>query len=195
MITQFYRPEQWLERLSKQRILVSCHLLARQIPLEKDAIVTSHPEKRVLSEILPELKGDGSSVAIYNEHNRRIEVAICRLTYRAVPWQMFPTDVAEALVRDGNVSVSTSLFASSAEGDDISGRIRVMDTSQRLQDLRKDVQYLDRLSKAEFEAAKQSAGMWNAPEVRERKREVVEEVEFQAKASIFQKIWRWLRGG
>ena len=73
--------------------------------------------------------------------------------------------------------------------------MKIVDTSQRINDLRKDVKYLDRLAKVEFDAAKKSAGMWSVPEVRQMKKEVVEEVEFQSKSNVFQKLWRYIRGG
>jgi hypothetical protein len=101
--------------------------------------------------------------------------------------------VAEALIKGGNASVSSSLFTNSLEETGIP-KTKALDASERIQDLLKDVQYLDRLSKSEFEAANATIGMWSVPEVRASKREVVEEVEFQTKGNPFQKLWRWFRG-
>jgi hypothetical protein len=194
-----YRPEQFLERLAKQRVLVSFQLLARLVPVEpKDP---SPPPKRQMVDVLPELENSDdkqheTTIRDINSYNEQ-QVAICRLSYRPTLWQLFSTDIAETLIAAGNASVSSSVLTTNV--DLVEGvqqkTTKIVDSSQRIQDLRHDVKYLDRLAKTEFEAAKKSMGMWSVPEVRESKREVVEEVEFQTKANIFQKLWRRFRGG
>jgi endonuclease YncB( thermonuclease family) len=139
-----------------------------------------------MADILPELEARKDKVFRDSRYNEQ-QIAVCRISYRPTLWQLFATDVAETLIAAGNASV-TSADLSSNES-------KVVDSSQRIQDLRHDVKYIDKLAKAEFEAAKKSMGMWSVPEVRESKREVVEEVEFQTKANVFQKLWRWFRGG
>lgn len=138
---------------------------------------------------MPELElGDDNNKQDSKSYNEQ-QLAICRLSYRPNLLQLFSTDIAETLIAAGNASVSSSILEKGAQTD-----TKIVDSSQRIQDLRHDVKYLDRLAKVEFEAAKKSMGMWSVPEVRDSKREVVEEVEFHAKANVFQKVWRWFRG-
>jgi hypothetical protein len=191
-----YRPEEWLERLAKQRALVSCQVLARQVSLGPVIKDDSKPQKRTMADVLPELKGyeeKERKMIVEAMKNKDDQTAICRITYRPSLFQFFPSDVAEALIRGGNANVSSSLITNSLEETGIP-KTKALDASQRIQDLRKDVQYLDQLAKSEFEAAKASMGMWSVPEVRASKPEVVEEVEFQTKANPFKKLWRWFRG-
>ena len=203
-----YQPEQILDRLARDRTLVSCQLLARQInasaSVESGSIAYTNGEarKRAISSGILELSGHVQGTKekgikpMYANRDPPLEVAICRVTYRPTYFQLFPTDVATQLIASGNASVSSSIFGNDATYADSERRsIFIEDTSQRIQDLRNDVKYLDRLAKAEFEAAKQSVGMWSIPEVRETKREVVDEIEFQTKANFFRKLWRWMRGG
>ena len=68
-----------------------------------------------------------------------------------------------------------------------------IETSQKIHDLRKDVKYLDWLTKVEYQAVKESVGIWSNSEVRTMKQDIVDEVNFQTNANILQKIWRWLR--
>jgi hypothetical protein len=70
----------------------------------------------------------------------------------------------------------------------------VVDTSDRVEDLKKDIKYMSRLERAEYEAAKESVGMWADPMVRESRQDLVKEIEFEEEANIFQKVWRWFRG-
>ena len=133
-------------------------------------------------------------------------VAVCRMAYRPTVLQLFATDIAEYLVRTGRANTAPLVLSeninhgggndsNNGSEDSGSGPInRIVDTSQRIHDLRQDVRYLDRLAKNELQAAKDSKGMWSVTEVRAAKRDVVEEAEFQAKANLFQKLWRWLRG-
>lgn len=158
-----------------------------------------------MEDVFPELKNDSNDrthettirhISSYNEQQE----AICRLSYRPNLLQLFSTDIAETLIAAGNAGVSSSILNSNLDADEMTGGaqqfdMKIVDSSQRISDLRHDVKNLDRLAKTEFEAAKKSMGMWSVPEVRESKREVVEEVEFQSKASIFQKLWRQFRGG
>lgn len=148
---------------------------------------------------MPELAVGHSeqNVSSIQTYNQPLEVAICRVTYRPSLFQLFPTDIAESLIASGNASVSSSVLGRELPAPREGGSVKsvIKDSSQRLQDLRNDVKYLDRLAKAEFEAARQSMGMWSVPEVRASKQEVIEEVEFQTKAGVLQKLWRWVRGG
>lgn len=208
-------------------------LLARQIEVEVDAEtgeVQENPKrtkKRDMSNVLPDLKEDHyhdpllDRVAVRAseedgtyEHERQI--AICKITHRPTMWQLFSTDLGEAMVLAGKANVSSTMLTTTENVGDMgtiltstntsfatkkpnsANRRRVrrfVDASEKLRDARSDVTYLERLTNAEFLAAQNSKGMWSEQEVRFHKREVVNEVEFQAKANLLQKLWRWIRGG
>jgi hypothetical protein len=193
-----YNPQQFLERLAKQRTLVSCQLLGREVTISNN----EEGHKRQMSDILPELnnvrsdndKSDQTSSALDTTefpHGAQV-VAICKLHYRPSYMQLFATDIAESLVKAGNANVTSSMLQSDKS---TTSNTKIVDSSQRINDLQKDVKYLDRLAGVEFDAAKRSAGMWSVPEVRKLKQEVIDEVEFQRKSNVFQKAWRWIRGG
>jgi hypothetical protein len=196
-----YNPDTFLESLARERTLVSCQLLGRVVPILKtggnETMTSPSASKRQYTRV-PSPSDESNSNKI-DEVSQALDlmtyngeqIALCRLTYRPQIWQLFSTDIAETLVRSGNASVSSTMFG--ATSADHAAPTKIVDSSQRLQDLRHDVRYLDRLAATEFEAAKKSAGMWSVPEVREMKKEVVEEVNFQTKANIFQKLWRRLR--
>jgi hypothetical protein len=71
---------------------------------------------------------------------------------------------------------------------------KIVDSSDSIEDFKKDIQYMNQLEKSEYKAATESAGMWADLFVRASRQDVVEEVTFQNEANTFQKIWRWLRG-
>jgi hypothetical protein len=191
-----YQTEEQLKRLASERTLVSCQLLARQVVSSQPSHIVdgSNTRKRPIQNILPELASeDVAKMTELQQGSSQIpEVAICRVTYRPTLFQLFPTDLAQSLTASGNSGVSSTIFGHD-QSDGHSSTIK--DASQRLQDHENDIKYLDRLAKVEFEAAAKSNGMWSAPEVRAAKREVIDEVEFQAKASAIAKIWRRIRGG
>jgi hypothetical protein len=198
---RLYNPDTFLERLAQERTLVSCQLLGRAVatlrPSGNEMMASISTFKGNISPVEQPSHGSKSnnttgekSLASHPMLDNSQQVALCRLTYRPKLWQLFPTDIAETLVRAGNSSVSSTVWSASAND---TGSMRIVDASQRLQDLRNDVKYLDRLAQTELEAAKNSAGMWSVPDVRQMKKEVMEEVDFQTKANVFQKLWRWLR--
>jgi hypothetical protein len=91
------------------------------------------------------------------------------------------------MVRHGHAHASSAgLFV---------GKGEVVDATDSVKDLHRDVAYLEQLSRAEYEAAKGSYGVWTDPAVRERRKDVLDEVDFQENASFWRKAWRWLRGG
>jgi hypothetical protein len=216
VLRQHYRPEQWLERLAKQRVLVRCQLLARQVPIVNslpddatfsDPLVNARKRKLLADKIaLGGMDDFSSTTALQKNATSSLgqstdleQIALCRITYRPSWFQLFSTDIAESLVRTGNANVSPLVISATIDGDGStptsSRRRKLVDSSQRIHDLRNDVKYLDWLAKAEFQAAKESMGMWSVPEVRASKAEIIEDVEFQTKANSLQKLWRWLRGG
>jgi len=201
--------EHFLKLLAKNRTLVSCQLLGRKVPIlnserieKKDEESTTHadsPNKRQLSSSSSNLSSinnnnharinaqeiDDSNTLCRDQH----QVALCRLKYRP-HWQLFSTDVAETLIKAGNVNVASNVLAHSSTNN-----TKIVDASQRIQDIRNDIEYIDRLSKFEFKAAQKKKGMWSIPEVRKMKKDIIDEVDFQSNANLFQKIWRMIRGG
>lgn len=61
--------------------------------------------------------------------------------------------------------------------------------------VKKDVQYIQRLLNYEYKAIQNSVGFWSVDVIRKTlKPHVLQEVEFQTKASAIQKLWRRIRG-
>lgn len=204
-----YDPEQFLERLARKRTLISCQLLGREIRTpgaseerQKRQSSSGFDETNTSLAMNDNIRGSADEVTT-DLHSQ--QVALCKITYRPQLVQFFPTDIAEALVKAGNAAVasnvlhhSTPISNTNNENENASTdafKTEITDASQRIHDIRKDVKYLDRLAMLEFEAAQKSMGMWSVPEVREMKNEIVDEVDFQAKAGFFHKLWRRIRGG
>lgn len=190
-----YKAEEFLERLAKDRTLVSCQLLARQVPILPNEKKSEKRQLNVVSEDKITIDKDD-----FEKH-----IALCKLSYRPTLLQLFSTDIGVSLILAGNAAVASSVISSgssiSAQGNDDNNNTeaeastRIIDASPRVDDLRKDVEYLDQLTRAEFDALKNKQGIWAFSEIRETRKELVEEIEFQANANILQKILRRLRGG
>jgi len=178
-------PTQMLERLARKRTLISCQLLGRLVAErdDRDSDADRHSSFETNEtirdeETMPSSDSDGH------------QVALCRLTYRP-HWQLFSTDLADALVTAGNANVASTIL-----NDDSSSNnsFRITDVSEQIGDIRRDLNYLDILQTLESGAAQKSLGMWAVPEIREMKKDIVDEANFQANAGIFRKIWRRIRG-
>jgi len=132
-----------------------------------------------------------------NRHHQllRNQVAICKLYYRPNPFQLFSTDLAESMVMSGRAAVASDdggLYAHSLEDGTDKKKVkeRIVDATPSVDALRDDAAYLTRLGQAEYRAAAEKRGMWSDLNVRETRRDVVEEAEFQANATVWQKLWR-----
>mmetsp|Transcript_23848 Transcript_23848/g.36874 ORF Transcript_23848/g.36874 Transcript_23848/m.36874 type:complete len:427 (-) Transcript_23848:1231-2511(-) len=194
------QPGEWLNRLAKHRVPVKCELLARRVKVQ--------PTSNRLKDALPEIHDTQNRV----EENRIPEdqIAVCRIRYRppysdstsvvgGILQQLFRTDVASALVRNGRASVLPSGMYISDEQEPLPAyasfeRRVTVDASTRLSDLRQDATYLEKLGIEEFEAVKDSKGMWADPNVRESRKDLVDEAHFEKTATTLQKLWRWVRG-
>jgi hypothetical protein len=183
------RPGEWLSRLADEHTTVTCQLLARRV-LDKETDSTdytssnSQSQKRSMYTILPELNKWSDQQSSSN-----VQIAVCKVYYRPQRFQLIATDMTDSMVGFGRSTVATDgLYYNDSNG-------RVIDTTSNVKELRKDATYLEKLSNAEYEAAKGSYGMWADPEVRQSRADVVEEVEFQTQAPAWKKIWRWFRGG
>lgn len=189
--TEYYQsvtdpPGAWWERLARDRTAVSVQLLGRRVIAQnhKNNTTTSdRPTKR-------QIPGLSSPDSLHDESAEHI--AIARLYYRPKPTQLWATDLAHHMVRAGRANVaSDGLYgtASSSHAD------RPLDTTDSVAALQADVTYVQRLAQAEYEAAAESRGQWADPAIRQAQPEVVAEGEFQSKASVWQKLWRHVRGG
>jgi hypothetical protein len=168
--------------------LVSCQLLARNVPVEQKKI---DPHKRKVREAFPDLEDvEENETSVLDNNKLDHQLAVCKLSYRPSYAQLFSTDIAVSLLLAGNAGASSSVSLSHG----IDPIETIADSSQRVDDLRKDVKYLETLAQAEYEALGSQKGIWAFEDVRETKSDVLEEIEFQANASIFQKLWRRLRG-
>ena len=197
--THLEQPGEWLHRLAKHRVPVKCELLARRVKLQ--------PTSNRLKDALPDIHDTHNRIE--ESRNPEEQIAVCRIRYRppyasgggsgGLIQQLFRTDIASTLVRNGRASVLSSGMFISDEKEGLSasssaGRRQTVDASTSLSDLRKDATYLEKLGIEEFEAVKESKGMWADPNVRESQKDLVDEAKFEKTATILQKLWRWLRG-
>ena len=201
-----YNPEHFLKQLAKNRALVSCRLLGREVPIPllnserarvEDTTHTSSNKRQSSSTssssdlAFKNYDSTNNVLTILDDHDddsKQHQVAVARLKYRP-NWQLFSTDIAETLIKAGNCLP----YISSISSQD--NNMEIVDTSKRIQDIRNDVKYLDRLTMVEFQAAQKKIGIWSLPEVRKMKKDIIDEVDFQAKATLLQKLWRMIRGG
>lgn len=120
----------------------------------------------------------------------RNQSAVCRLYYTP-GGEFFRKDLGAALVRYGRASVLSSGYMFVEKNQRSNHQLQ---SSRELKHLQSDSKYMDALQKLEYEAIKESRGMWADSSVRATKKDLVEEVEYQANATIFQKLWNWYRG-
>lgn len=163
------QPGEWLRRLADEKASVSCQLLARRARIEEG---------------LPKRKT--SALAEFQQPVGDDQIAVCHIRYRP-GGHFLRKDLAESLVRHGRASIASSAFVSLMDWP-------IVHASERVEDLKKDTKYMHQLEEAEYEAAKESLGMWADPIVQDSRQDLVEEISFQREANIFKKAWRWLRG-
>jgi hypothetical protein len=204
-----------LARLARENTAVTIQLLARRRVVtegggsEDDAPqggqAASRPAEKKKRPI-PGLEQTVSSFVAEEDSSSCLgeQIAIGHLSYRPKTWQWRATDVAYSMVRYGRASLLAEgdLWASSSSSSSSSSSCqqpppkeeRIVDASENLVDLRADAQYLQDLAAAEYEAAAERRGLWADPTFRQERSDVVAEVEFQATASFWQKLWRRFRG-
>ena len=107
--------------------------------------------------------------------------AIARIYYRERTPSWWAVDLGSHLVENGLARV---------QADVVLGR----NGSNRLEDKQRDIQYLESLSKLQYEAISNRRGMWSIPMVRASARDLVEHAKLETSARWYQKIWRRLRG-
>lgn len=173
------QPGEWLNRFAQQRPTVKCQLLARRVQVLDEE--SSLPKKRQI----PEFQ---SNKETFSKH----QVAIAKLYHRpAKHW--FAKDLAKSLTEFGRASVADGLYSTSGSSSSQESVSKIVDTTTSVKDLEKDAAYLSRLAKAEYNAAKGQYGMWADSSIRDARPDIVEEVDFQTKAPLWKKVWRWIR--
>jgi len=194
-----YQRGDWLHRLAEEKTVVKLQLLGRRVITSNNSNSNSNSNysnnnsKRDVTAVLPELQYSLDEAKAKSSSQDQEQIVVCKATYRPTLLQLLPSDLARTLVRYGHASVESELYMNSQNNQHVEGT-KVKDATDRLDELRKDIQYLNRLEKAEFQAAQGQYGMWSDPAVRDKRRDIYDEIEFQANANVFQKIWRWLRG-
>lgn len=157
-------PGRWLHQLADDRTVVTCQLLARRVN-KSDLLSTSTTP----------------SSAYRND-----QMALARLFLRP-GGHWLPQDLAESLVQYGRASVSGVILTTNEE-------YPIVETSSDLKHLEMDLKYIERLAKVEYQAVKESQGMWSDSMIRKERRDLIDEVEFQTNASVFQKLWKAFQG-
>lgn len=186
-----YQRGDWLRRLAEEKTVVNLQLLGRRVSEAPASNNNTKKEqtKRDVTAVLPEMQSTLDKEANNKHAKAEEQVAVCRVFYRPSLFQIFATDLADSLVRYGHACVESEMYMKNEH----TAKTRVIDASSRLEDLRKDIKYLDRLEASEFKAAEGSYGMWSDSMIRQKRRDIVDEIEFQANANIFQRLWRWIR--
>jgi len=169
------QPGEWLNRLAANRTPVACTLMARRVDKPTSDSNNAGTTKRGA-------KGD----AFDSGESHINERAICQVRYRPRMFSLFRQDLASTLVASGRASLLSGIHVDESSTS-------VIDGSTDLKNLQDDAKYLERLGTDEFEAVKQNRGMWNDPNVRNERPDLVEEAEFEQTASAGKKLWRWIR--
>ena len=179
-------PGEWLNRLAANHTVVTMQLLGRRVvwnpPNEQSASSLPEAKKRQIPGL-----STGNSITDENAN----QIAVARLYYRPKPTQLFPTDLAYSMVRWGRADIC----ANGLYGTHASSNERLLDTTQDVKDVQADAKYMDELAKAEYQAAAETRGMWADSSIRQKRSDLLAEVDFQEKATLWQKLWRRLRGG
>ena len=189
------QPGEWFERLAREHTPVTLQLLGRRIaeravapPGQSNMTFLPHkPHKRKIPGLESAL--DSTAVREFTEENTE-QIAVARMYFRPKATQWTPIDIAQSMVRFGRANISSNgLYGS------IGAKDRLLDTTESVKDLQADAEYMETLAQAEYKAASESRGMWADHSVRQSRKDIVDEVEFQSTASFWQKLWRQLRGG
>jgi len=196
-------PGEWLHRLATEHTNVTMELLGRRIVWkegDEQNEQSSSPSSSSM-DVAKKRKIPESLLSTTDKNNvneNATQIAVARLYYRPKPTQFFPTDVGYSLVRLGRANICVDgLYGSGAASStgNTGSRERLMDASEDIKDLQADAKYMEKLARAEYEAAAESRGMWSDPSIRQRRSDVINEVNFQETATWWQKLWRRVRGG
>lgn len=171
----------WINTLASKHTRVSCTLVSRRIEKPKVQHDGSLDHKSISLSNDRQERGVKGSISVEQE-----ETAIAKITYRPGA-SIFRTDLASSLLQHGRANAAAGLHVEMPSHKTIDG-------STNLGDMEADVKYLERLALNEFEAVKAKKGMWQNEDIRESHQDLVEEADFEENATIFQKVWRRLKG-
>lgn len=189
---------EWLEILAHNRVIVQCQLLGREVPQPLQHPVDGNTRnKRPIPGLEPITHNTGASsssmmsatTAVHSNQSQSDihQVAVAYVRYFPSRYPLFGVDLGEYMIQTGRAIPSQDGLYTHTPKE------RITDTTHQIEWLRRDAAYIQRLIRAEYMACDQSYGIWMDPMYRECRSDVVEEVNFQHKASMLQKIWRWLR--
>lgn len=103
-------------------------------------------------------------------------------------------DLQGALVQAGEARVgdvdNDDLLQQEDDNDQQTARHKFLHASESVNDKLRDVQYLDQLVALERDAIQHHRGMWQSQTLRDAHIDVVEEIEWEASAKWYQKLWR-----
>ena len=184
-----YQRGEWLRQLADAKTVVNLQLLGRRVASSQVPAAEKKTSKREMSTVLPELQSSLDQESSNSHVEGEEQVAVCWVYYRPSIFQLFATDLADSLVRYGHACVESEVFMK----NDFTSGTRVIDASTGLEDLRKDIKHLDRLERSQLKGAEQSYGMWSDSSIREKRRDIMDEIEFQTNSNVFQRLWRWWR--
>lgn len=167
---------QWLRRLAAERTPITCQLLSRRV-------IQHSPKKKVALNVAS--SGAASDAFDNPVDPESQQFAVCHLRYRP-PRSIFRQDLASVLVKNGRAMVASGMHT-------LDPLRPTVDGSTKVEDMRKDIAYLESLANDQFEAVKSSQGMWYDDRVREANLDLVGEADFEMNAGAREKVWRWIR--
>jgi len=185
-------PNDFLKRLASNHQAVKCTLLSRKIskPLNntRDSTATSNSSRYSSDDRSSQYRPNDESGAEIDWRSFEDEqIAVCKVQWKPAT-SILRKDLASSLINYGRASAGTGVYVEHKS-------MIATDGSKKLQDIEGDVRYLEQLGKNEYESVKNSAGMWNAQNVRDSRPDLVKEAEFDAQASWYSKLWRKIRKG
>jgi hypothetical protein len=188
----------WFDQLVNDKTPITCQCLARgvlytDINAKGSSWATSilsgsnERKKRPIPDVDRQMPKDITPVD---------QIAICKVSYRPMEasrlslFRLFhSSDLAESMVISGRAVMNQdSLYGAGTTN------YALVDRSESVKNLQRDATYFNHLSRLEYQAACGYRGIWSDASYRDSRQDIVEEADFQAAATLFQKIWRWIRG-
>jgi len=173
---------EWLRRLANNQTTVTFTLICKRVPLDHSSVDVKTnlglPSNSLKEELNPQLTTQRMS------NPEQHQIALAKISYRP-GMSFFRKDLGSSLVAFGRVGVASGMHINDSCTRTIYG-------SEKLDDLKLDAQYMDNLGKVEFEAVKASLGMWSDETVRVTRRDLTDEADYEANASTFSKIWKYV---
>jgi hypothetical protein len=203
--------QDWIQKMSQQQYLVQCQFLGRQVTNYSDTFSKQYLTKRPIPGMAETTTNIIDSTLPMENKLEQQQKAIVRLYYHPMTdqyshgiLQRFKNlfrrriDMGESMIQNGCAVVSDNgLFTTTTSNvtSSTTTQDHVVDTNNTKRQIQTDAQYMDQLSRREYEAAQSYAGIWNHPSYRRARSDIVDEIQFQQQSTFLQKIFRWIRGG